>query len=153
MGLRGGMLGIETMAPGFALPDQDGVVRTLDELRGDGRLVLFFYPRDFSPVCTAQACRFRDAHDRLLAEGTRVAGVSTGSVATHKRFDGRLGLGFPLLSDADRAVSRAYGALGPFGLWARRVSYLIGPGRRVEDRAGSAWRLGPHLSLRARGMG
>lgn len=134
-------------APDFSLPDQTGTLRTLGELVGAGRLVLYFYPADFSPVCTRQACTVRDEHERLVGSGTRVAGVSTGGVGTHAKFAKVFALPFPVLADTDKAVCRAYGVLGPMGLWTNRVSYLIGPDRVVLDAVRSGLLLGRHWKL------
>ena len=134
-------------APDFTLPDQDGNPRALADLLGDGRLVLYFYPADFSPACTAQACMFRDAHDRLIDAHTRVAGISTQSAALHARFASRFKLPFPVLADTDKSVCRAYGVLGPMGLWTNRVSYLIGPNRTILDAVRSGLGLRKHLAL------
>lgn len=141
------MLGIGDSAPDFALQDQTGTTRTLDDLLSGGRLLLYFYPADFSPVCTRQACTLRDEHDRLVAEGTSIAGVSTQSRSTHARFATKFGLSFPVLADENKSVCRAYEALGPFGLWTNRVSYLIGPDRAVLDRARSGLFLKKHRHL------
>jgi thioredoxin-dependent peroxiredoxin len=135
------------IAPDFTLQDQTAAPRTLDSLLEGGRLVLYFYPADFSPVCTKQACTIRDEHSRLISDGTRIAGVSTGSMATHAKFAKAFGLPFPVLSDPDKSVCRAYGALGPLGLWTNRVSYVIGPDRRVVDAVSSGLLLGRHWKL------
>jgi peroxiredoxin Q/BCP len=136
-------------APDFTLPDQTGADRSLGDLLGTGRLVLYFYPADFSPVCTRQACQFRDEHDRLIGSGTRVAGVSAQSAATHARFADRFRLPFPILADPRKEVCRAYGVLGPLGLWTNRVSYLIGPDRRILDAVRSGLMLGRHRRITA----
>lgn len=141
------MLKVGETAPDFNLPDQTGRARTLEDLLGDGRLLLYFYPADFSPVCTKQACTLRDEHDRLLDDGTRVAGISTQSVGTHSRFAARFDLPFPVLADPDKSVCRAYGVLGPLGLWTNRVSYLIGPDRKILDSVRSGLFLGKHWEL------
>lgn len=134
-------------APDFELPDQDGRSQTLHGLLGAGRLLLYFYPADFSPVCTAQACQMRDRHDRVLDAGTRIAGVSTQSVGSHARFARRFRLTYPVLADPDKMVCRAYGVLGPMGLWTNRVSYLIGPDAKVIDAVRSGMFLGKHRRL------
>lgn len=141
------MLQTGDTAPDFALNDQSGTPRTLGDLIAGGRLVLYFYPADFSPVCTKQACTLRDEHDRLVGAGTRVAGVSTGSVGTHAKFAKVFGLPFPVLADPDKAVCRAYGVLGPLGLWTNRISYLIGPDRKVIDAVRSGLFLGKHWKV------
>lgn len=134
-------------APDFSLPDQTGEIRSLDALIGGGQLVLYFYPADFSPVCTKQACTLRDQHDRLIEEGTRVAGISAQSVGTHARFASRFKLPFPVLADPDKSVCRAYGVLGPMGLWTNRVSYLIGADHKIIDAVRSGFMLGKHWKL------
>lgn len=141
------------IAPDFDLPDQDGEPRTLRGLQGAGKLLLFFYPADFSPVCTAQACQMRDRHDRVLDAGTRIVGVSTQSVGSHAKFAARFKLPYPVLADPDKAVCRAYGVLGPMGLWTNRVSYLIGPNARVIDAVRSGLFLGKHRRLTETGQG
>lgn len=141
------MLNTGDTAPDFSLPDQTGTTRTLSGLRGNGKLVLYFYPADFSPVCTKQACALRDEHDRLLGEGTSVAGISTQSVATHARFAEKFSLPFPVLSDTEKRVCRAYGALGPMGWWTNRVTYLIGTDGTIVDSVRSGLFLGKHWKL------
>lgn len=134
-------------APEFTLPDQTGTPRSLAELLGGDRLVLYFYPAAFSPVCTRQACTLRDNHDRLVESGLRVAGVSAGSVGTHAKFVKAFKLPFPVLADADKSVCRAYGVLGPMGLWVNRVSYVIGPDRKVIEAVRSGLTLGKHWKV------
>jgi peroxiredoxin Q/BCP len=119
-------------APDFTLPDQHGRVRSLADYRGRW-LVLYFYPRDNTPGCTAEACGFRDRKDELHTLGAEVVGVSTDDAGRHSRFAHRHDLGFTLLADTDGAVARRYGALwrlGPLRL-ARRHSFLIDPNGRI----------------------
>jgi len=119
-------------APGFELLDQNGQVRALAGYRGQW-LVLYFYPRDNTPGCTAEACEFRD--DLLILDGMGVAvvGVSLDDLNSHARFADRYRLGFPLLSDPGGEVARAYGALFRLGplRFARRHTFLIDPGGRI----------------------
>lgn len=117
-------------APDFAAPDQEGRVRTLAEFRGR-HLVLYFYPVDDTPGCTAEACGFRDSAGELARAGVQVVGVSTQDAASHARFAGKLRLAFPLLADTDKRICKAYGALGLLGV-AKRVTFLVGPDGRVE---------------------
>ncbi len=93
------MLKVGAGAPDFELPDQHGTRLTLDALLAGGDLVLYFYPIDFSPVCSAEACAFRDRYDGIRETGMQVVGVSPQDVATHARFAERFSLPFPLLSD------------------------------------------------------
>ena len=133
-------------APPFALPDQDGAVHRLEDYAGR-ILVLYFYPRDFTPGCTAEACSFRDAHAELAAAGAAVLGVSTDGAASHRRFREEHGLPFPLLADAGAEVASRYGAWGERTLYGRRsvgmarATFAVGPdGRllRVWKRARAA---------------
>jgi thioredoxin-dependent peroxiredoxin len=104
-------LEIGAAAPDFTLPsDTDGDV-TLSALRGH-KVVLYFYPKDSTPGCTTQACDFRDRKEAFAGEGAVVLGVSKDSLESHGRFRSKHELNFPLLSDADLEVHKAYGAYG-----------------------------------------
>lgn len=119
-------------APAFELPDQDGVTHRLGDYRGQ-TVVLYFYPRDFTPGCTTQACSLRDANDEIAAEGAVILGVSTDDAGTHRRFREEHGLSFPLLCDEDAAVSTRYGSWGEKTLYGRksigmtRSTFIVGP--------------------------
>ena len=99
-------------APEFTLPDQDGRERSLSQLLGGEALILYFYPADFTPGCTREACDLRDLHAQILAVGLRVAGVSPQSPDSHKRFRDQYSLPFTLLSDEEKSVIRAFGVDG-----------------------------------------
>ena len=120
------------VAPAFALPDQNGRVRSLEEFRGRW-LVLYFYPRDDTPGCTEQAMRFRNTMREFEAQGAAVCGVSVDDSESHAAFARKYKLPFALLADRDGAVARRYGSLREFGLVkvARRNTFLIDPGGRV----------------------
>jgi peroxiredoxin Q/BCP len=133
-------------APAFTLQDQAGETHRLKDYRGQ-TVVLYFYPRDFTPGCTKQACSFRDVDDEIAAEGAVVLGVSTDDAATHQRFAEEHGLRFPLLADTDAKVSTRYGAWGEKTLYGRkrigmtRSTFIIGPSGkllRVWKRAKAA---------------
>jgi len=96
------------LAPDFDLPADDGTRVRLRDLRGK-KVVLYFYPRDDTPGCTAQACEFRDARTEILERGAVVLGVSADSLSSHTKFRGKYELNFPLLSDEDHAICEAYG--------------------------------------------
>ena len=111
----------------------DGTEISLADFRGS-KLVLYFYPMDFTPGCTAQACSLRDHDAEIRAKGARILGVSTQDAASHQRFTNKYRLPFPLLADGDRTVARAYGAIGGGGLFgiaqammglADRVTFII----------------------------
>ena len=112
-------------APDFVLSQYDGTPFQLSALRGR-KVVLFFYPRDDSPVCTVQACAFRDAYKDLTSAEAEVVGISSDSPESHRRFAAHRELPFPLLSDPGGAVRRRYRASSPLLLERTgRVTYLI----------------------------
>jgi peroxiredoxin Q/BCP len=111
-------------APDFTLPDQDGTPVKLRDLLGDKPVVLVFYPRASSMVCTRQMCSLRDGWGALTQKAT-VVGVSYDKPPALKKFQQDDHLPFPLLSDPDKAVARAYGVAGLFG--AARVTFVINP--------------------------
>ena len=111
-------------APLIALPDGEGIERRSDAL-GGRPLVLFFYPKDDTPGCTAEACAFRDSYADLQALGAEVWGVSGDDAASHKRFSQRHNLPFPLLVDRGNALRRAFGVPSVLGLLPGRVTYVI----------------------------
>jgi peroxiredoxin Q/BCP len=109
-------------APDFTLKDQNNRDVSLKDLLGEKPLVLAFYPRANSPVCTKQMCSLRD-HDEELRKRARMVGVSYSSVANMQRFIQELGLKMDMLSDADKSVARKYGAYGWFA--PARVTFVI----------------------------
>ncbi len=119
-----------TKAPDFTLPSTSGGTVSLASLRGK-KTVLYFYPTDDTPGCTAEACDFRDNLARVTKLGANVFGVSKDSLASHDKFRGKYSLTFPLLSDAGNVVARAYGAYGKKKLYGReyegtiRTTYII----------------------------
>jgi len=113
-------------APLVALLDQQGVERRSDQLEGRW-LVLFFYPKDDTPGCTAEACAFRDGYGDFQALGAEVWGVSGDDAASHQRFAARHQLAYPLLVDQGNALRRAFGVPSVLGLLPGRVTYLIDP--------------------------
>ncbi|KZM73657.1 peroxiredoxin [Nocardia terpenica] len=118
----------------FELPDQTGAVRSLDALLADGPLVLFFFPAANTPVCTAEACHFRDLAAEFAAVGASCAGISTDSVDTQAGFAQAQRLGYPLLSDADGTVAQQFGVKrGLLGRLApvKRHTYVVDTDRTV----------------------
>lgn len=116
-------------APDFEALDQQGQPVRLRDHRGKP-VVLYFYPADDTPGCTAEACGFRDDAEAWRAAGAVVMGVSTQGVDSHGRFADKHHLDFTLVADPGKQVCRAYGALGFTGL-AKRVTYLVGPDGKV----------------------
>jgi len=111
-------------APQIALTDQNGVERRSDNLAGKA-LVLFFYPKDNTPVCTKEACAFRDSYADLQALGAEVWGVSGDDAGSHQRFASRHNLPYPLLVDRGNQLRRAFGVPAVLGLLPGRVTYVI----------------------------
>jgi len=119
-GLRAG-----DRAPDFSLPDQTGRIVRLADLLARPPLVLCFYPRDFSPICTAQVCALRDRHAAFLQTGATVAGISGDAVERHQRFAADNRLPFPLLADAGNHVRKAWRVPSTLGVAPGRVTYII----------------------------
>lgn len=98
-------------APDFKGADQNGNSISLKDFKGK-KLVLYFYPKDDTPGCTAQACNLRDNYSELIAQGFAVVGVSVDSVKKHKKFEEKYELPFSLIADEDHSIVEAYGVWG-----------------------------------------
>lgn len=119
-------------APEFQLPDQQSTPHALSDYRGRW-LVLYFYPRDDTPGCTREACRFRDDFEQLQALHAQVIGISVDATDSHARFAAKYHLPFPLLADTQGLVAAQYGVLiklGPLKM-TRRMTFIIGPDGRI----------------------
>ena len=120
--------------PDFELPDETGTPRRLGELLDGGPVVLFFYPIASSGGCTQEACHFRDLVGEFAAVGARPVGVSSDEPSSQQSFATANRLGYPLLSDADHAVAKTFGAYRrwlPGGLHTRRATFVIDTDRRL----------------------
>lgn len=106
------MLEVGSKAPEFSLPDQNGQMHTLDDYRGQ-KVILYFYPKDMTSGCTAQACSFGELYPQFREKGAVILGVSKDSVESHKRFEEKHGLPFTLLSDTELSAISAYDVLKP----------------------------------------
>ena len=132
------------LKPGDSAPDftgklTDGTTVSLKDYRGK-KLIMYFYPMDDTPGCTAQACSLRDANKDIARKGAAILGVSTQDSASHQKFTDKYKLNFPLLADTDRAVGKAYGTIGGGGLlsaakaivgMADRVTFVINENGRI----------------------
>ena len=105
-------------APELTLPSDEGRTVRLADVRGK-KVVLYFYPKDDTPGCTREACSFRDAGAQLRARGAVVLGVSVDSVESHQKFKAKFRLNFPLLSDVEKTVVKAYGVWKAKSLYGR----------------------------------
>lgn len=141
------MLAVGARAPEFTLPDSDGKSVSLSGLLKNGPLFLYFYPADFTPACTRQACRFRELYRSIQAAGFGLAGISSQSPESHHAFRDKYHLPFTLLSDVDRCVVRMYGVKGPLKLGVRRATFLIEPNRTIRDRVVADLRIGAHTAF------
>lgn len=138
------MLAIGGRAPEFTLPDQSGESVSLSTLLRQGPLILYFYPADFTPGCTREACAIRDLHAQILEAGLDVAGVSPQSPESHRSFREKYHLPFTLLSDVDKFVIRMYDVRGPLGLGVRRATYLIDQARYIRAAVLADFRISQH---------
>jgi len=124
-------------APIFSASDQDGNIVSLESFRGR-RVILYFYPRDNTPGCTAQACSLRDGRDDLAAMGFTVLGVSPDNVSSHNKFRTKHDLNFTLLSDPDKTIANAYGVwgekkfMGKTVTGIRRTTFVIDENGMIE---------------------
>jgi peroxiredoxin Q/BCP len=119
-------ISIGSPLPPFRLPDQEGKMIDSTQLVGERPLVLYFYPKDDSPGCTAQACSFRDAYHDFIDAGAQVVGVSSDDSSSHKAFAEKHRLPFTLLSDQDGKLRREMGVPSDLlGLLPGRVTYVI----------------------------
>ena len=112
-------------APNFSLPNQDGDIVSLYDYYQKNNVVLFFYPKDFSPGCSIQACHFRDKYEDFTDLGAEVIGVSSDSVESHKKFLDEYLLPFSLLSDENGKVRKGYGSTKGFGFLPGRYTFII----------------------------
>ena len=111
-------------APDVALKDSEGNLVKLTDFKGK-EVVLYFYPKDDTPGCTAEACSFRDSYGKFLKKGIAVLGVSRDTEKSHKKFREKYSLPFPLLSDPDALVCKAYGAWGKKKFMGREYEGII----------------------------
>jgi thioredoxin-dependent peroxiredoxin len=138
------MLAVDSRAPEFTLPDHNGQNLSLSNLLRNGPLILYFYPADFTPGCTREACSIRDLHGDILRAGLDVAGVSPQDPASHRAFREKYNLPFALLSDVDKFVIRMYDVRGPLGFGVRRATYLIDQSRHIRSAVLADFRIGQH---------
>ena len=118
-------LNVGHMAPEFELNDFNSNLVKLSSYRGKKNVVVYFYPKDDTPGCTAQACSFRDSYEDFAAVGAEVIGISSDGVGSHQGFAGKYKLPFILLSDPKGDTRKAYGAYDLFGMIPGRVTFVI----------------------------
>jgi peroxiredoxin Q/BCP len=116
----------------------------LADLLADGPLILYFYPADFTPGCTKEACSIRDIHDDIQSVGLTVVGVSPQDADSHQKFRDKHELPFQLLCDPDKVAIKAYDVDGPLGIGVRRVTYLINQDGTIADAVQADLMIGRH---------
>lgn len=131
-------LEIATPAPAFTANNQNGETLNLGSFTGK-KLVLYFYPKDDTPGCTAEACSLRDNYEAMLAKGYAVVGVSPDTEAKHQKFIAKYNLPFDLLADTDNAVALAYGVWVEKSMYGRkymgiaRTTFIIDENGNLEE--------------------
>ena len=125
-------------APDFNIPNQDGQLTSLKDFK-EKKLVLFFYPKDNTPGCTAEACDLRDNIDALSKEGYSILGISPDTEKKHQNFIKKFDLPFPLLADTEQAMLKAYGVWGPKSFMGKdyvgvhRTTFLIDEKGKISE--------------------
>ena len=125
-------------APEFSARDQEGKEVKLSNFKGE-KVILYFYPKDDTPGCTAQACNLRDNYDKLLSQGYKVLGVSVDDEKSHVKFINKFNLPFPLLADTDHAIVEAYGVWVEKSMYGRtymgtaRTTFVINENGSIEE--------------------
>ena len=134
-------------APDFTLPSSTGETVTLSDLtKTAGRtVVVFFYPKDDTPGCIAEACGFRDLYEEFTRAGAEVVGISSDSAVSHRRFAGKHRLPMKLLTDADGNVRRAYGVRPTLGVFPGRATFVVDREGHVRHFFASQLRVVSHV--------
>lgn len=131
-------LEIGNKAPDFSAPNQKGETKTLADYSGK-KLVLYFYPKDDTPGCTAEACNLRDNYNELLKQGFEILGVSPDNEAKHQKFIDKYELPFDLLADVDHSIADAYGVWVEKNMYGRkymgiaRTTFIIDESGNIEE--------------------
>ena len=131
-------------APEFVLNNDKGEETALSDLLKDGPLILYFYPADFTPGCTREACSIRDIHNDIQSVGLTVAGISPQDEESHRKFREEYNLPFTLLSDPGKEVIKMYDVDGMFGVGVQRATFLISQDRVIKDAVMADVRIGRH---------
>ena len=132
-------------APNFSLPDQNGLKHSMKQYQGNWVLI-YFYPKDETRGCTAQACSFRDNYEAFTDLGAEVIGISSDDVDSHQAFSSHHQLPFILLSDPNQKVRTLYGVPSTLGLLPGRVTYIIGKNGIIRHIFSSQFRPRKHIT-------
>lgn len=142
----GGKVQVGDEAPDFTLPTQDGKTVSLSDFRGKTAIVLYFYPKDDTPGCTAEACTFRDSYDVFKEAGAEVIGVSSDSAQSHSNFAQKHRLPFILGSDPKGELRKRYGVPNTLGLLPGRVTYVLDKEGKVRHIFSSQFTPQKHIN-------
>ena len=127
------MIKVDDYCPGFKLLNQDSLSIDMSEKLGNSIIILFFHPKDDTPGCTKEACRFRDTHQDFQDLGCTVFGISSDSTKSHKKFAANYQLPFDLLSDEGGKIRKLFAVpTNLFGLIPGRVTYIIGKDKKIH---------------------
>lgn len=138
------MLKVGDVAPEFILPDENGNEVSLTGRLQQSAVILYFYPADFTPGCTREACAIRDIHSDIQSVGLEVIGISPQDADSHRRFKEEHDLPFTLICDPDKVAIRMYDADGPMGFGVRRITYLVSQGQRIHGALCADLKIGKH---------
>ncbi len=133
--------------PDVELQLDDGRQLRLDDLLRQGPVIVFFYPADFTPICTREVCGLRDVHPAVVSAGYQVIGVSPQSTESHARFRRQYSLPYPLACDEDRKLIGAFGVSGPLGFGVRRATFVIAEDGLITRRVVADLTVGTHLGM------
>jgi peroxiredoxin Q/BCP len=138
-----------TKALDFTLPDQDGNPVNLYDLLKDGPVVVFFYPKAFTSVCTAEACSFRDSFEEFASAGARIVGISADGIEKQKSFHDKFKLTFPVLSDPELGVYDLFGLRSSSIAWQMndRVTFVIDRDGFVRHHSTGMLASDPHVQV------
>ncbi|HBL77762.1 MAG: peroxiredoxin [Bacteroidetes bacterium GWF2_42_66] len=137
-------------APGFKGLNQDGKLISSDDFKGK-KMILYFYPKDNTPGCTAESCNLSDNYQYWLNKGYEVVGISPDSVASHKKFAGKFGFSFNLIADTEKEILQAYGVWGEKSMYGKkymgvlRTTYIINE-KGIIDEVFESVKTGDHTN-------
>jgi thioredoxin-dependent peroxiredoxin len=132
-------------APAFSLQDQSGKTVSLAQFKGK-KLLVYFYPKANTPGCTVQSCSVRDAKPAFAKKGVAVIGVSPDKPGAQQKFDGKFGLGFPLLADTEHAMADAYGVWGEKSMYGKKYFGIVRSSFLIDEKgkiAGAWYKVSP----------
>ena len=139
------MLAVGSVAPDFSAPLDDGSTFHLADYRDKKNVVLYFYPQDFTPGCTKEACSFRDNYDAIGAFDAIIVGVSADAAEKHTSFREKHSLPFPLIADPARELLAKYDAKGMFSFMPPRVTYVIDKQGVIRSAIRHDFQVGRHV--------